>query len=89
MTEKPRYAWARFNHRYCVYDDRVKENVSAWDSEHGAIRECERLNLNEWRSARPVSALSEPLVFEDTGELEERLLWILDKCWNVELRAAA
>lgn len=70
----------RMNRAHIVVDNRSKLPASGpFETMSGAEREAERLNLKEWRDSRPVSSLSAPLVFEDAGDLEERLLGILDR----------
>jgi hypothetical protein len=49
--------------------------------------EAERFLVELWREARPVSSLSEPMVWGD--DWEGRLLAILDKPYESELLAAA
>jgi hypothetical protein len=70
----------RMNRVHVVVDNRNKMPVGGpWPTMLEAEREADRLNLELWRESRPVSSLTEPLEFQDLGELEERLLRILDK----------
>jgi hypothetical protein len=70
----------RMNRAHVVIDNRSKLPVGGpFETMLEAEGEADRLNLQEWRDSRPVSSLTEPLVFEDLAELEERLFAILDK----------
>jgi hypothetical protein len=70
----------RMNRAHVVIDNRSKLPVGGpFETMLEAEGEADRLNLREWRESRPMSSLTEPLVFEDAGELEERLMEIIDR----------
>lgn len=72
-----RYQAYRVNRVWLVFDETDKHNLSVWQTEEGAEAECNRLNLLAWQAEKPV--LGEPLRWESSEDLEERLLAILDR----------
>jgi hypothetical protein len=78
----------RMNRAHVVIDNRSKLPVGGpFDTMDGAQAEADRLNLELWRNSRPVSLLSEPMVWGD--DWEGRLLEILNKSYGLEIAAAA
>lgn len=76
-----RYQVLRTNRVWTIIDN--EGHVPAGEpfrTKEGAEFEAAMLNLKAWRAAKPATVLSEPLAFEDAGELEDSLLAILDKC---------
>lgn len=84
MTDTPFQAF-RMNRVYVVIDSRNKlPAAEPFQSMEGAEAEAERLNLRVWRESKPQSSLSEPLVFEDSGDLEDAILGIVDRMFGPE-----
>lgn len=84
MTDTPFQAF-RMNRVYIVIDARTKQPAAEpFQSMEGAEAEAARLNLQVWRESKPQSSLSEPLVFEDSGDLEDAILGIVDRMFGPE-----